>query len=313
MTCLVQRGLRHLTHALLFLAIFLVPTNLFAKAEGYPEPGDGPQFSYAGAAIYRFPAKVGGGGDLSVFSLYFSGDVSKQVNDKLWVGLGFVYEYDDYNFTGLEGFFAPRPWSGVQRLGFSLPIFYTINEDWKLFIVPSVQFSGEFGARFGDALVYGGSVAVTRRFSPNLALGLGLAGYYNLAQVRVFPFPVVKFKFSDKFRLANPFKTGPAGPAGLELSYKLSDQWEVGFGGAYRSYRFRLEYNGPIPNGIGQYSSIPVFARLSYRVSPAFGLDVYGGASFLNKIYVEDSDGDTLYRTKHRVAPLIGASISGKF
>jgi hypothetical protein len=300
---------------LFFLTIetLVAPAVQAAKVEGYPEPSQGLRFSWAGASIYRFPARVDGGGTLSVFSLYCSGDVTKQFSDKLGAGLAFTYEYDDYNFSGLTGFAVPRPWSGVQRLGFSVPIFYALGEGWRLIVIPTVQFSGEFGARFGDALIYGGSIAATYAWGPKLSLGLGVGAYYSLAQVRVFPYPIVKFTFSDRFRLTNPFRIGPAGPAGLELTCRLRGPWEVGFGGAYRSYRFRLDGSGPIPNGIGQYSSIPIFARLSYRPSPAFGIDVYGGVSFLNKLYVEDRDGDELYRTRHRVAPLVGLSMSGNF
>ncbi len=289
------------------------PAHLFAKVGGYPEPSRDLRFSLAVAPIYRFPADVDGGGTLSVFSLYFSADIIKQVNQNLGVGLSFMYEFDDYDFSGLTGFFVPRPWKEVQRLGFSVPIFYSIDDQWKVIVIPSAQFSGEFGARFGDALVYGGAGAVTYAFGPKVALGIGVAGYYNLKEVRVFPFPVIKLKLSDRFRFANPFRTGPAGPAGLELSYQLNQQWEVGIGGAYRSYRFRLDYNGPIPNGIGEYNSIPVFVRLGYQPFPALKVDFYAGASFLNKLYVDDRDGDELYKTKHDVAPLVGLSVSGRF
>jgi hypothetical protein len=300
------------------LAVWVVltlacPALLFAKVGGYPEPSRDLRFSFAVAPIYRFPADVDGGGSLSVFSLYFSADVMKQVNQKLGVGLTFIYEFDDYDFSGLTGFFVPRPWKEVQRLGFSVPIFYSIDDKWQVIVIPSAQFSGELGARFGDALTYGGAGAVSYAFGPKVVLGIGIAAYYNLKEVRVFPFPVIKLKLNDRFRFANPFRTGPAGPAGLELSYQLSPRWEVGIGGAYRSYRFRLDYTGPIPNGIGEYNSIPVFVRLAYRPFPALKIDLYGGASFLNKLYVDDRDGDELYRTKHDVAPLVGLSVSGRF
>jgi hypothetical protein len=265
------------------------------------------------APIYRFPADVDGGGTLNVFSLYFSANVIKQINEKLGVGLSFIYEFDNYDFSGLQGFFVPRPWKEVQRLGFSVPIFYSFKDKWKLILIPSIQFSGEFGARFGDALVYGAAAGVSYAFGPKVALGIGVAGYVNLEEARVFPFPIIKLKLSDRFRLTNPFRTGPAGPAGLELSYKLNRQWEIGIGGAYRAYRFRLDFNGPIPNGIGEYKSVPVFVRLAYRQSPALKIDIYGGVSFLNKLYVNDRDGDELYRTKHDVTPLVGMSISGRF
>jgi|UniRef100_A0A7C3UZQ9 hypothetical protein len=298
------------------LALFLpliFPAGAAAWIQGYPEPREELRFYLNGGAMYRFPTKVNGGGTLGVVTLSFFGDVSQQVTEKLGAGLAFTYEFHDYEFSGLKGFFVSRPWNDVQRLGVSVPLFYALADDWRLILIPTVQYSGESGARFGDSLVYGGLAAVTYRFSPTITLGLGLAGYYNLATATFFPVPIVKIKLSEQFRLGNPFHTSPAGPAGLELTYIIDQNWDVGLGGAYRTHRFRLDSGGPIPNGIGEYRTIPVFARVSYKPLPALKIDAYGGASFLNKIYVDDRDGDELYRTKQNVAPLIGVSLSGTF
>jgi len=298
------------------LGVFLslaFPTFLAAQVEGYPQPSRDLLFSVAGSPVHRFKANVDGGGSLSVTSVYFNAGAIKQLNQKLGLGLGLTYEFDDYNFTGLTGFLVACPWKEVQRLGLSIPVFYSFNDKWKLVIVPTAQFSGEFGARVSKAMVYGGAAGVSYAFGPKVTLGIGVAGYSNLKEARVFPFPIVKLKLSDRIRLTNPFRTSPVGPAGLELSCVLTRKWEVGIGGAYRSYRFRLDYNGPIPNGIGEYNTVPVFVRLSYKPIPTIGIDVYGGASFLNKLYVEDPDGNELFRTKHDVAPLLGATLSGRF
>ncbi len=134
-----------------------------------------------------------------------------------------------------------------------------------------------------------------------------------IEQVKVFPYPVIKWQITERLRLTNPFRTSPAGPAGLESSYALTRQVTVGVGGSYRSHRFRLDAGGPLPDGIGEYKTIPAFVRLSYNPIPALGIDLYGGVSFLNKLYVNDPGGDNLYRTRHNVAPLVGASLSGKF
>jgi hypothetical protein len=293
-----------------FLAL---PARTWGQVEGYPQLSRDLSFFGAVSPVYRFPANVDGGGTLSVTSVYFNAGLIKQLNQKWGLGLSFTYEFDDYNFSGLTGFPVSRPWEEVQRLGFSIPIFYSFADKWKLVIVPTVQFSGEFGARVDQAMVYGGAVGVSYAFGPKVTLGLGVAGYANLEEARVFPFPIVKLKLSDRIRLTNPFRTSPVGPAGLELSYVLTKKWEVGLGGAYRSYRFRLDYTGPIPNGIGEYNTVPVFVRLSYKPFPVVGIDVYAGVSFLNKLYVEDRDGNELYRTKHDVAPLLGATLSGRF
>jgi hypothetical protein len=78
-------------------------------------------------------------------------------------------------------------------------------------------------------------------------------------------------------------QTSPGGPGGLKLSYSLTPHWEVGIAGAYRFERFRLDKNGPIPNGVGQYSRRPVVANISYTYS-LLTVNVYGGISFNNRI-----------------------------
>jgi hypothetical protein len=175
------------------------------------------------------------------------------------------------------------------------------------------QYSGEFGADFGDSLVYGGAIAVTYAFRPDAVFGLGVAGYANLKETMVFPFPLIKWQITPKLRLTNPFRTSPSGPAGLELSYALAEHWTVGIGGAYRSQRFRLDANGPLPNSIGEYKSIPAFVRLSYKPVPFFGLDLYSGVSFWNRLYIDDSNGNNFYKTRHDITPLLGLGLSGTF
>ena len=297
----------------LVLLLSAFPALLSARVGGFPEPTPAPTFSFTVMPVYQFPVDVDGGGTLGVFSLYSYADISKQINQNLGVGLSFKYQFDNYDFSGLTDFYVPRPWKEVQQLGFTVPIFYTLNDKWQFIVIPTGQFAGEFNARFGDSLVYGGGVAVRYTFGPRVILGVGVAGYYYLEQARVFPFLVINLKLSDRIRVTNPFRLGPAGPAGLIVSYKLNPKWEVGLGGAYRSYRFRLDYDGPIPNGIGEYNSFPLFVRLGYKPTPAFTVDIYGGLSIYNRLRVEDRDGNELFKSGQNVSPILGASISGRF
>jgi hypothetical protein len=263
--------------------------------------------------MFQFPAHLGGGGRLSVTGVFVSADVVKKFDRRLGVGLSFNYDFVNYNFSGSTGFPVNKPWQEVQRFGFSVPIFLGLSDAWQLLITPSAQFSGEIGADWGEAMIYGGNLALLNTRNKKLIFGLGLAGYAHLEEVRIFPFPLIKWQITERLRLSNPFRSGPAGPAGLELSYSWKKAWEIGVGSAYRSYRFRLDAKGPIANGLGEHKTVPVFVRLSYKPSPFLGLDLYGGATFLNKLYLDAPDGDNLYRTKHSVAPLVGAAISGKF
>jgi hypothetical protein len=295
-----------------FFTLLLSPALPVAQ-ERPPESSTGLGLSLGVAPVYRFPAKVNGGGTLSTTSLIFHADISRQINPRLKLGLGFTYDYTNYDFSGLTDFPVAKPWREVQRLGFSLPVICNLTDQWRLIIIPTAQFSGEFGAEFGDSLVYGGAVAVAYAFRPDAVFGLGVASYANLEEPSVFPYPVIRWQITPKLRLTNPFRTSPAGPAGLELSYALADHWTVGLGGAYRSQRFRLDANGSVPNGIGEYKSIPAFVRFSYKPAPFFGVDLYSGVSFLNKLYIDDANGDNLFKTRHDITPLLGLSVSGTF
>jgi hypothetical protein len=290
-----------------------LPASRFGKV--CPSPAQNMTFSWMAVPLYQFGSKVDGGGSLSVFTLIFGANVDKQVTENLETGLNFTYIYDGYSFSGMTGFRVPYPWSSIHTFGFDVPLTYSLNRDctWKIYVVPTGQFSGESTARFGDALVYGGAIGVSHVFTPNIELGLGLAAYYNLAQVSFFPYPIVKIKISERFVITNPFGASPAGPGGGVLNYKLTEHWSVGLGGAYRSYRFRLDHNGPIPGGIGQYRSCPVFATVAYQQSPGLRVELYAGATLFNKIYIDDHGGDELFRTKQNAAPLLGLSASGTF
>jgi hypothetical protein len=272
-----------LTNFLLLLALIL-PCAALAEVEGYPDRTGKPQFSLTVTPMFQFPAPLGGGGRLSVTGVFVNADVVKQFDRRLGVGLSFNYDFFNYNFSGSTGFPVNKPWQEVQRFGFSVPIFLGLSDAWQLLITPSAQFSGEIGADWGEAMIYGGNSALLNTSNKKLIFGLGLAGYAHLEEVRIFPYPLITWQITERLRLANPFRSGPAGPAGLELSYSWQKDWEIGLGGAYRSYRFRLDAKGPIPHGIGEHKTIPVFVRLSYKPSPFFGLDLYGGATFLNVI-----------------------------
>jgi len=300
---------------LLALVISLTfPSVLPAQMSCYPmECKEVLTFSWGVMPLYRFPSHVDGGGTLSVFSVIASAEVSKQITEKLGGGVRFGYVYDSYKFSGLTAFPVPRPWSSVHTFAIDGPLVYSLNDKWKALLIPTVQFSGEDGAPFGDSLSYGGVVGVSHVFGPKVELGIGIGVYYNLAQVTVYPYPIFIIELDSRIRLTNPFPAGPAGPAGAVLSYLFNKHWSVGVGGAYSSPRFRLTQNGPIPKGIGEYQSVPIFAQLTYEHSPAFKVDAYGGVSLFNQITIDDRDGEQLYRSQQDVAPLMGLRISGTF
>lgn len=295
---------------IMLLPMLVQPSPLHAQERA--DTGD-VRFSLTALGSYQFGSDVDGGGDLSVARYNVNAEVVGRIDNNLRIGIGLTYEFDDYDFSGLTDFAVAQPWGDVHRFGISVPIFYSIDSNWRLFLSPSVQWSGESGAKWGDAVAYGAVFAVSHSFRPGLVLGLGAGVFSNIEKTTFFPYIAVNWQINEQLRLINPFRTSPAGPAGLELAYAFNRNWELGIGGAYRSYRFRLDEDGPLPNGIGESKTVPVYARLSYSLSRDFRIDLYGGATFSNKLRVDNEDGDEIYRTKYDVPPLVALSLTARF
>jgi len=270
------------------------------------------------AVVNQFPSGVSGGGSLRVFSVYSEAGYAYNVSKNLQIGLSGNYEYDDYSFTGLN-FYAPQPWNHVHSFGGSVNAIYSLSDKWSMMFVPILEAAGQNGAEWSRALIYGGAGAAVYKFGKDRSIGFGAGALYNLEQASFFPLVVVNWKFNEWLRLSTPYRAGPAGPGGVELTFyplKTNKDLRVGLGGTYLSKRFRLSEsnsNSNLANGIGEYDTIPVFLRLSYLILPVVDINLYGGASVYNYIRVEDSQGGRLFHTHQNVAPFIGIGLSLNF
>ncbi len=305
-------GRRPRAAVLMFLLLCLCPDVVLAQTQRPGQPEIGSSLTLAFAPFYQLNGRMDGGGHMNVASYYFGVTARKQFTPEFAVAFGAIYELDDYQFSGVRSIPMARPWDKVQRYGLGIPLTYAINQQWQFVVVPMAQFSGETGARWSKSLVYGGVVSVAYGFGQGSFVGVGVGTFSNIEKVSVFPFLAINWRINDHWRLRNPLQTSPAGPAGLELSYILNDQWEFGLAGAYRVHRFRLDRSGPVPNGVGEYDRLPVVAKIAYTYRP-ITINLYGGVSLLNKLWVRQSNGDDLYQTRHDPAPLVGANITARF
>jgi hypothetical protein len=185
-----------------------------------------------------------------------------------------------------------------------------MNDGWSLFIAPQVEWYGESGvAACEDALDYGAIFAASYRVSPKLTLGAGAGIFSGMSETKSFPYIAIDWKITEDLRLKNPPRTNPSGPAGLELSYRISEGWEIAAGAAYRSFRFRLDDRGVAPNGIGEMYSTLGYARLTYRMGRDFQLDLYGGGTFNGKVRLDDSNGNNVGSVDFKTAPVTALSL----
>jgi hypothetical protein len=301
--------------AILSVALLLTTFSQGAQAQPAGSKDTGRTvYSFSFSPINQLESDFGQGGSFNVQRYMLNFNTSTPVANSLRAGISLGYEFEKFHFSGTTAFAGESPWSDIHRFSTGLPVSYRMTESWSLFIAPQVEWYGESGVSdWKDALGYGGIIAVAYRVSPRLTLGAGAGIYNRMAETKGFPYIAIDWKITEELRLNNPFRTSPSGPAGLELSYRISEPWEIAVGGAYRSFRFRLDESGVAPNGIGEMDSTIGYARLTLRMGRNFKLDLYGGAAFNGKMRIADSNGNELGSDDFKTALLMALSLTLHF
>jgi len=301
--------LRPFVCATLTAGVALVAAPTFAQR--IPAGATVPSASVS--AFYQFETGLDGGGDFSVTGALASADVVHQFTPEFGAGVSVRYAYEDWRFAADSAAFGGAPWGNVQRPSVGVALTYAPSDEWLLLALPTVQWAYENGASTGDAVMGGAVVAATRRLSPDLSLGVGAGVFDELGETQAFPFVIVDWRFADRWRLSNPFRAGPAGGAGLEVTYTVNDAWELGAGGTWRKYRFRLDRDGPYPDGIGESRGVPLFLRASHTLARDARLDLYVGAIVGGKLAVMDPDGNGIASDDYDAAPIVGLTLRTRF
>ncbi len=270
-------------------------------------------FSASYASIYQFETDLQNQGSFDVSRQSIKVGIMGTLSPRITTGLELSVEIDEWDFGNLSTVAGATPWDTVDQYGISLPIYYAFNENWTLGMIPTAKFSGESGAEVNDSVIYGGSVLLNHIHSRDLQFGIGFSAFDQLEETVFAPFLLINWQVNDQWRVSNPFVAGPAGPAGLEIVYSPTDNWEFAMGGAYRHYRFRLSEENAVSNGVGQNESVVAFLRLQRKLGTMMTLDVYGGALFDGELSIEDSNGDHFSSEEYDLAPMVALQFKCKF
>lgn len=292
-------------HGPLVLTALIVAGSAAAQA-----PAD---VSYSISPVLHTESDLDGGGEAGFAGVLTTFGRSWTLDPQSSLGLRLRADYEDWSFDQVGGFGGAEPWGQLYRVGLSASYGVMTDGGWRLSLTPTVEYSGESGAEFSDALEYGATVSAARRINPDLTLGLGVGAFARIEENSLFPFLIIDWRITDRLRLSNPFLAGPAGPAGLEMSYALTPNWEAGIGASYRSYRHRLDQDGPFAGGVGENRYIPVYLRIGRDLSEGLKLSLYAGAATSATLRVEDANGNRLYEEDQDPAAMLGLSLIGRF
>jgi len=292
-----------------FLAAALVAGNAVAQTTA---PGTTTTAAWAGMTQV-FKADVDGGGDADR-TVFFAGvNIGHQFTPVLNVGLTLRYSYEDWSFGDPVAFGGVAPWNRIHRPGIALPTTWAFDADTRLIINPQIEWAYESGASSSDAKNYGAIVAVSKRFSRDLTLGLGVGVFDEIDDTQVIPIILVDWRFAPGWRLGNALPAGPAGGAGVEVSFEPNERWELGVAAAFRNYRYRLDRDGPTPNGIGEHREIPVVFRATWKPDRRTSVDLFAGVALDGRLRVNDENDNRLVTQDIDPAALLGVVVRARF
>ncbi len=295
------------------LASLAVPLAWAQPASVAQSPGLKASVSVVG--INQFNTSLNSGGSFGWSYASASLGLLNSVSPVTTIGMSLRYETEFWNWSNLQAYNlgGKNPWGTIQSPGVSFVYSHKFDSDWKLNLIPTIESTAEQGAELGNSLTYGAIANASKQLSPTLTLGLGTGVFRQIDTNRIFPFIVIDWKITDRWNLNNPFPGGPAGGAGLELSYAVTPQFKVSGGAAYRSYRFRLSNSSAYAGGVGQNKFIPIFARFSYAFDRTTVLDLYTIANVGGAVSAIDAGGNTVLSTNYKTAPAIALSLVKRF
>ena len=284
-----------------------------AKAR-FQGPPDGWSTFIRGGAVNQFDTDIDDGGSFGIQRFYVQGGATYTWERRHSVSLALGYGRDEYDFNGAAGFGAMSPWKDIHGVDVAVPVRYGLNSNWTAFVIPSVRVNAEDGAETGDATTGGVLGGAAYRFGDRLTLGPGFGLVSQIEDdMEVFPILLIDWRITDTVSLTTGRGVGATLGPGLQLLWAPNRNWEFSFGGRYERLRFRLDKDGPAPEGVGDDRSFPLFAGIRYSFTPLFQVSVVGGAEFGGELLMEDRNGNLVQKTGYETAGFLGGTINLRF
>jgi len=268
------------------------------------------EFTLDAGYLHQADTDIDRGGSFSVDRANLELGAIHMIGRGRKVGVSLGYGYHDYTFDD----YRVDPWEEVHALTLSFPIQMALSETLSIFALPSVRANYEDGADISDSITAGLLLGAAYKFSDNLYIGPGLGISSELEDdLNVFPILLIKWKISDSLELKTGRGLGASQGPGVGLHWQATDKWTLSLGTRYERLRFRLNDSGFSPDGVGEEKGVPVYLSASYKFSESAELSVYGGVKFAGSLEVENSSGDSIYKSDHDTAPFFGFRWSSKF
>jgi hypothetical protein len=263
-----------------------------------------------GGYLYQFDTDIGNSnGSFTADRFFIQPGIRYSPNYTTSYSFSIGYGYDGYNFKGVKGFSALRPWSDIHSFRLGALARFTQGPNWSFFIGPTLRATGERGANIDDSITGGGFAGFTYRFNERLSIGPGVGFIYQIEDdASLFPIIAINWKISDTLTLETGRGLGATLGPGISLNWQISEQWKFTLAGRYEKLRFRLDDKSETPSGIGQDTSLPILGGVTYKFNSSTSLSLIGGFKTIGELKLEDQNGNVLKKHDYESSAFLGFS-----
>jgi hypothetical protein len=271
------------------------------------------------AARYQKGTSIDAGGSFETFQYEVAGWAAGPFSEAIQVRLDASYTYTDYDFgppapgscTGGTACFANDPWQGINRLDIAPGASFVLTSSIRLRLSVPVRWNAESGAE-ESGLTAGFVAQIQWRPSHRFTAGLGVGVQNELgADTELYPAISLDWRLGPEFRIRT--RGGPYQGGELAAIWSPSDFFQGVLSAGYERQRFRLSRSGPEPDGIAEYTSIPLLVGLEFRFSSRFKVVAEGGMAVSGEMRLEDNQGQLIQKSDFDSAGLLRGYCSISF
>jgi hypothetical protein len=274
-----------------------------------PDPSARP-FVFQAGYDHVLRTDLDGPGSMSLDSFQAGIGGRFELTDALSLNTRFLYALDAYDISDSA---VPLDWESIHQYTLVGLLDWKLDEQWSLLGGPLLRLAGEGWSAFDDGFTGGALVGFNYRPSTDLSLGLAIGVVSQIEDdPGIVPIPMVRWHFAEPFTLsAGVSALGGRIGVGPELTWHAAEELDLGFGAQYQRRRFRLDDHGLNEEGVGEDTSLPIYARLTWRPVEAASVELFAGVVAGGELRVEDSGGHQGYDRDYDATPSLG--LRGQF
>ncbi|MFO8027680.1 MAG: hypothetical protein R6U56_08455 [Opitutales bacterium] len=296
----------------LFSALVAAATSAMAQPAGVR---DGPwRTLFQGAAAHQLDSDLDGGGSYSVTRATIEAGLAYGFGPRDSFGLSFGYSRDDYSFDGTTGLAGRDPWDSLHEYRVSAPLRKGFGERIDAFALPSLRWTAESGGDLSEAMAGGLIAGANYRVNDRLRIGPGIGVFGEIEDdVSIFPILFIDWQITDTISLETGRGIGATRGPGLQLNATGIEDWTFGIGARYDTFRFRLDDESAVPDGVGEEKVVSLFFAATYDATPNMRLSAVAGLEVGGELTLEDKDGREIQSDDADPAPFVGFAFRTRF